>query len=136
MMEDLKPRSALVPRMPDLVWAPAAAALGAGVLALLSWALGSPMLFPSLGPTVMLFFETPEKSTASARNTVVGHFVGIAVGVACLYGLGLGLRGAVRLTAGTTAPRGHKHRLPSSRHHQLFVPVLQTEASVLLRLQP
>ena len=48
-----------------------------------------PWVFPSLGPTLMLFFETPRAPTASVRNTVVGHLVGMTVGAACLYGLGL-----------------------------------------------
>src|SRR5437868_1364701 len=44
-----------------------------------------PWVFPSLGPTVMLFFETPLQRAASAKNAIVGHFVGILVGAACLY---------------------------------------------------
>jgi CBS-domain-containing membrane protein len=58
-----------------------------GVLGLVA---KKPFLFPSLGPTVMLFFESPKKPSASARNAVIGHMVAIAVGVACLYGFGLG----------------------------------------------
>lgn len=48
-----------------------------------------PWVFPSLGPTVMLFFESPRQPTASARNAVVGHLGGILVGAACLYGFAL-----------------------------------------------
>jgi CBS-domain-containing membrane protein len=44
-----------------------------------------PWVFPSLGPTVMLFFETPLQRAASAKNAVVGHLVGILVGAACLW---------------------------------------------------
>lgn len=43
-----------------------------------------PWLFPSLGPTVMLFFESPRQSAARPLNTLVGHGVGIVAGVACL----------------------------------------------------
>src|SRR3954469_19598274 len=45
-----------------------------------------PWVFPSLGPTVMLFFETPLQRAASAKNAIVGHAVGIIVGAACLWG--------------------------------------------------
>jgi hypothetical protein len=45
-----------------------------------------PWVFPSLGPTVMLFFETPLQRAASAKNAIVGHAVGILVGAACLWG--------------------------------------------------
>lgn len=48
-----------------------------------------PWVFPSLGPTVMLFFETPLQRAASAKNAVVGHLVGIAAGLGCLYALNL-----------------------------------------------
>src|SRR5436853_2341714 len=48
-----------------------------------------PWVFPSLGPTVILFFESPKQPTASAKNAIVGHLVGIVIGAACLYGLGL-----------------------------------------------
>src|SRR4051812_41486043 len=48
-----------------------------------------PWVFPSLGPTVMLFFETPLQRAASAKNAVVGHVVGLLVGLACLHAWGL-----------------------------------------------
>lgn len=78
-----------------------AGALGAGtygavlgfVVLALTGAVGlvaeQPWLFPSLGPTVMLFFESPDNPTARPRNTVVGHVVGIAVGAGCLALFGL-----------------------------------------------
>jgi CBS-domain-containing membrane protein len=60
------------------------AATGAvGVLVHLPW------LFPSLGPTVMLFFESPEQPASRPLNTVVGHAVGILAGIACLTAFGL-----------------------------------------------
>jgi CBS-domain-containing membrane protein len=52
-------------------------------------ALKQPWLFPSLGPTVMLFFESPEQPSARPLNALVGHGVGILAGVACLLALGL-----------------------------------------------
>src|SRR4051794_37499181 len=48
-----------------------------------------PWVFPSLGPTVMLFFETPMQKAASAKNAIVGHLVGLVVGAACLWGWNL-----------------------------------------------
>jgi CBS-domain-containing membrane protein len=57
-----------------------------GVVGLLT---ALPWLFPSLGPTVMLFFESPEQPSARPVNTIVGHGVGILAGVACLAVFGL-----------------------------------------------
>ncbi|MFJ4207630.1 HPP family protein [Paenarthrobacter sp. NPDC089675] len=53
--------------------------------------LGShlPWLFPSLGPTVMLFFESPHEESSSPRNALVGHGIGLLVGAACAYAFGL-----------------------------------------------
>ena len=48
-----------------------------------------PWLFPSLGPTVMLFFESPEPKASRPVHTLVGHGVGLAAGALCLYALGL-----------------------------------------------
>lgn len=48
-----------------------------------------PWLFPSLGPTVMLFFESPRHRSARPVNALVGHSVGILVGVACVTAFGL-----------------------------------------------
>jgi CBS-domain-containing membrane protein len=41
-----------------------------------------PFIFPSLGPTAFLLFFTPNAPTASPRNTIYGH----AIGIACGYG--------------------------------------------------
>ena len=73
------------------------AAAYAGVLSAVSLAVPGvvglvshqPWLFPSLGPTVMLFFESPEQPSARPINTLVGHGVGIAAGVLCLAVFGL-----------------------------------------------
>jgi hypothetical protein len=51
--------------------------------------LKQPWLFPSLGPTVMLFFESPRERSSRPLNTVVGHAVGLVVGLACYLALGL-----------------------------------------------
>lgn len=52
-------------------------------------ALHQPWLFPSLGPTVMLFFESPSQKASKPLNTLVGHGVGLLAGVAMLYAFGL-----------------------------------------------
>ena len=65
-----------------------AAVLAFAVLALagaVGLGLKQPWLFPSLGPTVMLFFESPQEDSSGPRNTLVGHVVGIAVGWAMLH---------------------------------------------------
>jgi CBS-domain-containing membrane protein len=69
-----------------------AAALSLVVLALagvVGVALHLPWLFPSLGPTVMLFFESPEQPAARPANTLIGHLTGLVMGVLCLYAFGL-----------------------------------------------
>ena len=48
-----------------------------------------PWLFPSLGPTVMLFFDSPRQDSSRPLNTIVGHVIGIAAGFACYTGFGL-----------------------------------------------
>jgi CBS-domain-containing membrane protein len=47
---------------------------------LLAWALDEPLVFPSLGATAFLFFETPMAEVASIRNTLIGHTVATLVG--------------------------------------------------------
>ena len=49
----------------------------------------TPFVFPSLGPTAFLFFFTPTAVTASPRNTIIGHAIGIACGYAALVLFGL-----------------------------------------------
>ena len=48
-----------------------------------------PFVFPSLGPTAFLFFFTPLLPTASPRNCVIGHAIGIACGYGALLVTGL-----------------------------------------------
>jgi CBS-domain-containing membrane protein len=50
-----------------------------GLSGLIAWLLQEPLVFPSLGATAFLFFETPMAEVASIRNTVIGHAVGAAV---------------------------------------------------------
>lgn len=78
-----------------------AGALGAGaysaVLSLVVLALAGavgmsarqPWLFPSLGATVLLFFDAPHSPAARPRNALVGHLVGITLGAGCVALFGL-----------------------------------------------
>lgn len=74
---------------------PSAATLFVGALALMAVAgvvaLGAKqtLLFPSLGPTAMLFFARPLPPECTVRNVIVGHWVGIAVGLLMLEVFGL-----------------------------------------------
>jgi uncharacterized membrane protein len=47
------------------------------------------LLFPSLGPTAMLFFARPLPPETSVGSTVVAHVVGILVGLGCLLAFDL-----------------------------------------------
>jgi len=42
-----------------------------------------PWSFPSLGPAVLLFFESPEQPSSRPLNTIVGHTVSISAGLVC-----------------------------------------------------
>ena len=48
-----------------------------------------PLLFPSLGATAFLIFETPMAEVGSPRNTIIGHSVGVAAAVLSLWIFGL-----------------------------------------------
>src|SRR4051794_488241 len=50
-----------------------------GICGLMAWWLDEPFLFPSLGATCFLMFETPLAEVSSTRNAVLGHMVGAAV---------------------------------------------------------
>jgi len=68
-----------------LVWA-AYVALNSFVtialLTLLALLTHNPFVFPSLGPTAYLFFFTPLAESASPRNAVFGHAIGLLCGFA------------------------------------------------------
>lgn len=44
-----------------------------------AWYFDEPLLFPSLGATAFLFFETPLAEVSSPRNAIIGHYVAAAV---------------------------------------------------------
>jgi CBS domain-containing membrane protein len=70
----------------------------------LAWALDEPLVFPSLGATAFLFFETPMAEVASPRNTLIGHYVGALVATLWLVVFGLQDHANV-LVEGFTAER-------------------------------
>jgi CBS-domain-containing membrane protein len=49
----------------------------------------TPFVFPSVGPTAFLLYFMPTAPTASPRNTLCGHAIGIGCGYASLCLLGL-----------------------------------------------
>ena len=54
-----------------------------------AWAFDEPLLFPSLGATAFLFFETPMADVASPRNAIVGHGVAIVAAMVAIAVFGL-----------------------------------------------
>lgn len=60
-----------------------------GILAGIAMLLRTPFIFPSLGPTAILFFFTPTLSSAWPRNTIYGHAIGILCGYGALLVCGL-----------------------------------------------
>lgn len=59
------------------------------VLAVVAMVSHVPFVFPSLGPTAFLFFFTPLAPTASPRNTLCGHAIGVLCGYGALWVTGL-----------------------------------------------
>lgn len=75
-----------------------------GLMAALALITHSPFIFPSLGPTAFLFFYTPTQPSASPRNTIIGHAIGVVAGYLSLAVTGLRLAGPA-LIEGVTWPR-------------------------------
>jgi hypothetical protein len=71
------------------VYAAVLAIVVLGLCGVVGVILHLPWLFPSLGPTVMLSFESPEQEASRPVNTLVGHGVGLVAGALCLYAFGL-----------------------------------------------
>jgi CBS domain-containing membrane protein len=75
-----------------------------GLMSVLALITRSPFIFPSLGPTAFLFFYTPLAPSASPRNTLVGHTIGVLAGYFSLVVTGLTMAGPA-LAVGVTWPR-------------------------------
>lgn len=65
---------------------------------------GAPFIFPSLGPTAFLLFYIPTTPSASPRNTILGHLVGVGAGYLSLVVFGL-TAAAPALASAMTASR-------------------------------
>jgi len=78
--------------------------LSIGIMSTIAIVTRSPFIFPSLGPTAFLFFYTPTAPTASPRNTIVGHAIGVAAGYFALVVTGLTSAGPA-FSVGVTWPR-------------------------------
>lgn len=63
--------------------------LALAVSGLAAYVAKQPLLFPSLGPTALLFFERPLAETSSPRNALIGHAVAIGAGAFSLGAFGL-----------------------------------------------
>ena len=75
-----------------------------GILAVVAMATDVPSVFPSLGPTAFLLFSTPMLASASPRNTLEGHLVGVLAGYLSLVLFGLTDEPAT-IIEGVNAPR-------------------------------
>jgi CBS-domain-containing membrane protein len=74
------------------------------ILALLAVVTGSTFIFPSLGPTAILFFMSPKSNFVRPRNVLLGHAIGIVCGYLALVITGLTAAGSVT-DIGTSLPR-------------------------------
>jgi CBS-domain-containing membrane protein len=71
-----------------------------------AWAVKEPLLFPSLGATAFLIFETPMAEVGTPRNTVIGHAVGVGAGALSVWLFGLWDHPNVYVTGMTPARIG------------------------------
>ncbi len=68
-----------------------------GLLALLAMLTGVPFVFPSLGPTAFMVFARPLAASASPRQALAGHLIGILCGYLALRLFGLADTSSVML---------------------------------------
>ena len=78
--------------------------LAIAISGLAAWGFDEPLLFPSLGATAFLIFETPMAEVGTPRNTVIGHAVGILAAALSLAIFGL-LDAPSAFEEGVTAAR-------------------------------
>lgn len=76
-------------RVGEATYAFAACLLALGTSGLAAYLAKQPLLFPSLGPTALLFFERPLAATSSPRNALIGHAAAILAGALSLALFGL-----------------------------------------------
>lgn len=63
--------------------------LAIGLSGTWAYVLKEPLIFPSLGATAFIIFETPMAEVASPRNTMIGHTVAVLAGAGSLAIFGL-----------------------------------------------
>ena len=63
--------------------------LAIGLSGVWAYVVKEPLVFPSLGATAFIIFETPMAEVGTPRNTIVGHTVGILAGALALAIFGL-----------------------------------------------
>jgi CBS domain-containing membrane protein len=76
-------------RVGEAVYAFVACLLALGISGLAAYLAKQPLLFLSLGPTALLFFERPMAATSGPRNALIGHAVAIGAGALSLLLFGL-----------------------------------------------
>lgn len=91
-------------RRGDALYNFVACLIALGVSGFVAYLFARPLLFPSLGPTAILFFESPMAVRSSPRNTLIGHGVAILAGALSLAVFGL-LEDPSVLVEGITAAR-------------------------------
>jgi CBS-domain-containing membrane protein len=74
------------------------------LLAALAMISGTPLVFPSLGPTAFLLFFDPRSRAATPRNALCGHALGILFGYGALVLTGL-QHAPSAMAEGVHAPR-------------------------------
>ncbi|MEO6761815.1 MAG: HPP family protein [Candidatus Saccharimonadales bacterium] len=74
------------------------------ILSLLAFVSGSSFVFPSLGPTAVLFFTSPRSEASKPKNALIGHGIGILCGYFGLLVTGLTHTPSV-IDGGVTLPR-------------------------------
>jgi len=78
--------------------------LSIGLMAAFAVLLHSPLIFPSLGPTAFHYFSRQTAPSASPRNAIIGHLIGIIAGYFSLVVTGLTTAGPA-IANGVTWPR-------------------------------
>lgn len=63
--------------------------LSIAILSAVAMISHTPFVFPSLGPTAILFFFHPMSASASPRHALFGHAIGILCGYGSLIAMGL-----------------------------------------------
>src|SRR5438477_109808 len=70
-----------IQKIPDIVWSPVVVAILMAIAGFLGFLFDEPWLFPSLGPTAFLQAQKPKELSSRFYNTLVGHLIGIIMGI-------------------------------------------------------